>query len=307
MLSLILAQKILSMFVIMAMGFALVRTHVVSSEDGRGVSLATLYVISPCMIVSAFQMEMTHEVASGFVLALGAGLLVQVLFWLLSVVFGRLLKLDAVERASVIYSNAGNLIVPLVVMTLGQDMVIYCTAYLAFQTIFMWSHGKSLMEGKRSVSWRKMFLRINMVAVYVGLFMFFTGLRFPEPVAIAVDSVGSMVGPAAMLVTGMIMGSIDFRAMLAYRRLPIPVVLRLVVFPLIALAVLKFTPLATLAPNGASVLLVTLLAAAAPSASTINQMAQIYNHDAGYASAINVVTILLCIVTMPTMVALYQL
>ena len=307
MLSLILAQKILSMFVIMAMGFALVRTHVVSSEDGRGVSLAPLYVISPCMIVSAFQMEMTHEVASGFVLALGAGLLVQVLFWLLSVVFGRLLKLDAVERASVIYSNAGNLIVPLVVMTLGQDMVIYCTAYLAFQTIFMWSHGKSLREGKRSVCWRKMFLRINMVAVYVGLFMFFTGLRFPEPVAIAVDSVGSMVGPAAMLVTGMIMGSIDFRAMLAYRRLPIPVVLRLVVFPLIALAVLKFTPLATLAPNGASVLLVTLLAAAAPSASTINQMAQIYNHDAGYASAINVVTILLCIVTMPTMVALYQL
>lgn len=307
MLSLILAQKILSMFVIMAMGFALVRTRVVSSEDSRGVSLATLYVISPCMIVSAFQMEMTHEVASGFVLALGAGLLVQVLFWLLSVVFGRLLKLDAVERASVIYSNAGNLIVPLVVMTLGQDMVIYCTAYLAFQTIFMWSHGKSLMEGKRSVSWRKMFLRINMVAVYVGLFMFFTGLRFPEPVAIAVDSVGSMVGPAAMLVTGMIMGSIDFRAMLSYRRLPIPVVLRLVVFPLIALAVLKFTPLATLAPNGASVLLVTLLAAAAPSASTINQMAQIYNHDAGYASAINVVTILLCIVTMPTMVALYQL
>ena len=86
MLSLILAQKILSMFVIMAMGFALVRTHVVSSEDSRGVSLATLYVISPCMIVSAFQMEMTHDVASGFVLALGAGLLVQVLFWLLSVV-----------------------------------------------------------------------------------------------------------------------------------------------------------------------------------------------------------------------------
>ena len=295
------------MFVIMAMGFVLVRTHVMSSEDSRGVSLAALYVISPCMIVSAFQMEMTHEVASGFALAMVAGVLVQVLFWVLSVVFGRLLKLDAVERASVIYSNAGNLIVPLVVMVLGQDMVIYCTAYLAFQTIFMWSHGKSLMEGKRSVSWRKMFLRINMVAVYVGLFMFFTGLRFPEPIAIAVDSVGVMIGPAAMLVTGMIMGSIDFKAMLAYKRLPIPVVLRLVVFPLCALALLKFTPLATAVPNASSVLLVTLLAAAAPSASTINQMAQIYDHDAGYASAINVTTILLCIVTMPLMVALYQL
>lgn len=307
MLSLILAQKILSMFVIMAMGFALVRTRTVSAEDERGVSLATLYVISPCMIVSAFQVEMTHEVASGFALALVAGLVVQALFWLLSVAFGRALKLDAVERASIIYSNAGNLIVPLVVMVLGQDMVIYCTAYLAFQTIFMWSHGKNLMEGKRSVSWRKMFLRINMVAVYLGLFMFFTGLRFPDPIDVAIDSVAAMIGPAAMLVTGMIMGSVDFRSLLAYKRLPIPVILRLVVFPLAALAVFKFTPLASLAPNGEAVLLVTLLAAAAPSASTINQMAQIYNHDAGYASAINVVTILLCIVTMPAMVALYQL
>ena len=54
-------------------------------------------------------------------------------------------------------------------------------------------------------------------------------------------------------------------------------------------------------------LLVSLLATCTPSASTITQMAQIYGKDADYASAINVVTTLLCIFTMPLMVALYQL
>ena len=44
-----------------------------------------------------------------------------------------------------------------------------------------------------------------------------------------------------------------------------------------------------------------------PSASTLTQMAQVYGKDADYASAINVVTTLLCIVTMPLMVALYQM
>ena len=93
--------------------------------------------------------------------------------------------------------------------------------------------------------------------MYIGLFLFFTGLRLPD---------------------------------------------------LIGLAILKFTPLASLAPgNGTSVLLITLLAASAPSASTINQMAQIYNRNSAYASAVNVVTILCCIVTMPIMVFLYQL
>lgn len=307
MLSLVLAQKIFSLFLIMAMGFALVRSGILKPQDSRGVSLTSLYVISPCMIVSAFQIEMTEEVWRGFAVALAAGLSVQLLYLALAWVFGKLLRLDAVEKASVIYSNAGNLIIPLVVMVLGQDMVIYCTAYMVFQTFLMWSHGKSLIRGTRSFDVRQVLLGVNMVSVYVGILLFVTGLRFPAPVQEAVSSVGNMIGPAAMLVTGMIMGGLDFRQVLSYRRLAIPVLLRLVVFPLFALALLKFTPLAALAPNGQTVLLVTLLAACAPSASTINQMAQIYDRDAGYASSINVVTILLCIVTMPAMVALYQL
>lgn len=307
MLSLVLAQKILSLFLIMAMGFALVRSGVVKAQDSRSVSMLSLYVISPCMIVSAFQIDMTTEVWQGFALALVAGFAVQVGYLGLAWVFGKALHLDAVEKASVIYSNAGNLIIPLVVMVLGQDMVIYCTAYLVFQTFFMWSHGKSLLRGTRGIDLRQILLGVNMLSVYLGLALFVTGLRFPEPVQVAVSSVGDMIGPAAMLVTGMIMGGMNFRALFSYRRLPIPVVLRLVVFPLFALALLKLTPLATLAPNGELVLLVTLLAACAPSASTINQLAQIYDHDAGYASAINATTILLCIVTMPAMVALYQL
>ena len=51
----------------------------------------------------------------------------------------------------------------------------------------------------------------------------------------------------------------------------------------------------------------SLLAICTPSASTLTQMAQVYGKDADYASAINVVTTLLCIVTMPLMVALYQM
>ena len=70
---------------------------------------------------------------------------------------------------------------------------------------------------------------------------------------------------------------------------------------------LKLSGLAHLVPDGQTILLVSLLATCTPSASTITQMAQIYGTDADYASAINVVTTLLCIFTMPLMVALYQL
>jgi len=70
---------------------------------------------------------------------------------------------------------------------------------------------------------------------------------------------------------------------------------------------LKYSGIAGLADNGERILLVTLLATMTPSASTITQMAQVYGRDADYASAINVTTTLLCIVTMPVMIMLYQM
>ena len=306
--SLLLAQKIFGLFLIIAMGFALVRCGLMKSEQSRGLSIANLYVISPCMLVTAFQVEPTDEVKTGFLVALAGGIAVQAVFTLLAWVLGKTpLRLDAVEKASVTYSNAGNLVIPLVIMTLGQDMVIYCTAYMVFQTMFMWSHGKSLLQGRKGIDFRQMFLSVNMIAVYLGLVLFFTGFELPTPVREAIANVGNMIGPASMLVTGMIMGGMDFKRLFSFRRLAIPVVLRLVAFPLAAVALLKFTPLASFAENGQSILMITLIAASAPSASTINQMAQIYHCDAEYASAINVATILLCIVTIPLMVALYEM
>ena len=44
-----------------------------------------------------------------------------------------------------------------------------------------------------------------------------------------------------------------------------------------------------------------------PSASTVTQMAQVYDNDADYANMINVFTVLVCIATMPLMVMAYEM
>ena len=230
---------------------------------------------------------MTQEVMQGFLLALLASVICQVGFIILAEVIDWVAGLDPVEKASVVYPNCGNLIIPLVLMTFGQDMVIYCTAYILVQTIFLWSHGKMLMQGAPSIELKPMLLGVNMISIYIGLFLFLAGIQLPDVVDQAVSSVGSMIGPISMLITGMILGGI--------------------VFPLLIVAIFKFAPLASLAPNGQAVLMISLLAAAGPSASTINQMAQLYLRNAEYASTINVVTILVCIVTIPLMVFLFEM
>ena len=136
-----------------------------------------------------------------------------------------------------------------------------------------------------------------MIAILFGIFLFLAQISLPGPVDSAVRSLGSMIGPLAMLISGM----------LIFPHIGLVTIMRLIGVPLLTILLLKFSDLASFAENGSQILLVTLLATITPSASTITQMAQVYGKDARYAGVIKVITTLFCMITMPIMVYLYQL
>ena len=80
---------------------------------------------------------------------------------------------------------------------------------------------------------------------------------------------------------------------------------RLILCPLLAILLFQAPFLAHALSNSKQVLLVVLLCCAAPTASVITQMAQVYGGDSAYANLLNVATTILCIVTIPLSVALY--
>ena len=82
--------------------------------------------------------------------------------------------------------------------------------------------------------------------------------------------------------------------------------LRMVVVPLIALLLIKLSHLAGISQDAPKIMLIVFLAVITPSASTVTQMCQVYGNDSKYASAINVITTLSAIVTMPVMVFLFE-
>lgn len=54
-----------------------------------------------------------------------------------------------------IYNNAGNLILPMVMAILGQEYVIYTSVYILVQNILMWTHGQKLMGGAQQFDWKR--------------------------------------------------------------------------------------------------------------------------------------------------------
>ena len=210
-------------------------------------------------------------------------------------------------KASLIYSNAGNLIIPLVTAVLGEEWVIYASAFLCVQTIVLWTHGQSLMKESRGINWKKILSNINLIAIAVGILLFFTQLPLPSVLTDTIDTLSSTIGSISMLVLGMLLAEVHWKEVFTGKRIYLIVFLKMVVFPGAVLLFLRFLSHGVPMVHAQTILLISLLAVITPSATTITQMAQLYDNHAPYASAINVLTTLVCIVTMPLMVALYTL
>ena len=104
----------------------------------------------------------------------------------------------------------------------------------------------------------------------------------------------------------MILGGASWRKVFGNRRIYLICLLKMLVIPGVILLFLKYSGLAGLVPDGSTILLISLFAVITPSASTVCQLAQLYDEEPAYAGAINALTTILCVLTMPVMVYLYS-
>lgn len=305
--SILLMQQIVQLFLMIFMGYLIVKTGLVRDDDSKVLSKIILYLIVPCVIINAFQVDYTTDTVKGLLIAFAASVLTQVVLLIVISAAGKLLHLNEVEVASVYYSNSGNLIVPIVTFILGQEWVLYGCVFMSVQLVFLWTHCKKIISREASYDWKKILLNINMISIFIGVVLFFTKIFLPEIIGNTLASVGTMIGPASMIVTGMLFAGMNLKQIFANKRVYFITFLRLIAVPLIALVLIKLSNLASFSADGNKIILIVFLAIITPSASTVTQMCQVYGNDSKYASAINVMTTLLSIITMPVMVMLFQM
>lgn len=84
--SLLLMQQITELFLMIFMGYVIVKARLLKGEDSKVISKIVLYLIIPCVIINAFQVDYTSEKVQGLLLAFAASVMLQVL--LLIIVWG---------------------------------------------------------------------------------------------------------------------------------------------------------------------------------------------------------------------------
>lgn len=115
------------------------------------------------------------------------------------------------------------------------------------------------------------------------------------------------IGPNAMLIAGMLIASIPLKSIVSSKRIYLITALRLLLIPIFLLIIVKLCGFAGWVENGETIAMISFLATISPSAATVTQMALIFGNNAQKASAIYGVTTMLCVLTMPLVIALYQM
>ncbi len=304
--SLILMRQIVKLFLILLMGWGIVKAKLLRPDDSRSLSVVMVYLLTPCVIIDAFQVDYTPQVMQGLLYAFAIAAGAHILFLLVTRLLCRPLRLDVIERTTVIYTNAGILVIPLVNALLGEEYVIYSCAFIVIQQVLIWTHCRSLLCGAAASDWRKIVFNVNILAIAVGFALFLLRVPLPGLVEETLGTMGDMFGPLGMLLAGMVIADTPLRTLFTSARSYLAAALRLLVCPL--LMVLLFYVLGTAGwiPDGKNILLTVYLACITPACATVTSLAQLYDRDAAHSSALYVLTTLLSIITMPVMVGVFD-
>lgn len=299
----VMIEKIGMLFLILLLGVFCCKKNFLDEKTSVKLSNFLLMIVNPLVIFVSYQIDFDEALFHNLLLVLllsAAAFVVQIVAIHL-LIPNRNNVNAAIERLSAIYGNCGFIGIPLINSLFGREGVFYMTAYLTVFYLFFWTHGVILMAGKtdgKSVA--KNLLSPAIIGVVLGLICFLFRLRLPNVLVSAMDSVGSMNTPLAMLVAGATLGQSDLTACLRNRRIYWICFQKLVLLPAIAMAML--IPLHL----DATVVMTMLVASACPVGACCTMFALKYKGDGRYASELFAMSTILSAVTIPLLTALTQ-
>ena len=288
--------KIISIFIMMAVGIICYKMNIIDRYAKDKLSHLSTWIVCPMLIFMSFQMDYDEELLKKMLIVFG----LSILSFIISIILANIFLKDkegydnAVERFGVIFTNCGFIGIPLGSAIFGNIGVIYATMFVASFHIFCWTYGITLLDhGKFQL---KKLMNPCLTAVILGIIFFVFQIKVPENAAYALNSISNMNTPLAMLISGVVLAQLDLKATLQKLikgRLLLVVLLRGIISPAIFAILLRFIPI------DEQMRIVSAMTAACPAGAFTITLSILYGRDDNYGTEILCSTTLLSILTIP--------
>ncbi len=291
------ARQVFIMLILIIVGFVLAKKNIVSERGASDMSNVLLTIVTPCVLIQAYQIEcdaaIMREIGLAFLLSI---VLHAVFIPLAYIVFMREKDIEKkkINIFTSVYSNCGFMGIPLLASTLGEKGVLLGSAYLAMFNIIVWTHGLFLYGGNIKVlSAKNLVKNAGVMGSVVALILFFARIRLAGVLEASVDYIASLNTPLAMILLGAYLARAKIGAALKNASMYAVMAMRLLIMPIAA--ALLFALL------GVDEMLATalILPAACPSAAVGALFAEKFGMDTGYPSQIVSVSTVMSLATLP--------
>jgi predicted permease len=265
----------------------------------KSISMAALYLMSPFLAFRTFyanELTMEYVYITSFCLILSLALIVVVL------ITGVFMKATRQKMAAMIlggvFMNSGNYGAPVVLFAFGAAGFDYAVIIMVFQAFLMNTIGlfAASFGGEEETTLKQSLHRVIRMPVLhgaiLGVALQLLHVQIPPTFMDAISLVADASIPTVMLVLGMQLAVIATKRV-AYQYVNAVSVIRMVVSPLLAVAIVSFIPVNDLLKD------VMILLAAMPAAANTTMFAIQFGTEPDLVSFTTLITTILSIVTIP--------
>ena len=296
------AYQVAIIFILIAVGFGMKKRGQISEHGVRDMTNLLLNVVTPCVLVRAYQKPFEESLALGLLRCAGLAVISHAVGILLaSLVFRKKdeTKHNRINIFCAVYSNCGFMAIPLMQALLGDAGVFYGATYLAVFTPLYWTHGVAVYTGGvKELSWKKAILNPGVLGTVVSVILFVCRITLPNFLMESAGYMAYLNTPVAMVILGTFLAGVNFRKAFGHLSLYAVSFLRLLLIPLITLGIAYLLPMSLLEVQS------VLLPAACPAATVATLFAARFHLDAEYSSELVAITTLVSIVTIPLIMSL---
>lgn len=299
------------LLLLMLVGYCLGRAGWMGSSEKKFLGKYIMNIAVPCNCLVGLLNNLDRDMLSEAGVMVAAAMLGVATNFVLGMILATLLKLPknrwGVFVPMVGLSNTLFIGMPLSTQLFGEVCLPYVMVYYMSSTMFTQSVAVMLIEragsvntGKRSVTgfFKDVFTKPPIVATFLTIIMLLVGFRPPEVIMSFAKYISSSVSSLALLYCGYIVYELGLRNIRFERGIPIMILCRLVVAPLICVAYCRLFGITGLAHD------VMVVESALPVVSQITVMAGNFGADDKYAATGATLSTIGCFFTIPVLMVL---
>ena len=306
------STTVITMFIILAIGYILGKTNVIDRTASKNLSKLIVVIGQPALIINSI-ISKTYSpenlslalTSIGFAFAMHLTMAVIAYFTCIKI---KNLDERKITEFAMIFGNIGFLGIPVLGALFPENGAFVASFFVVSFNILLWVIGLGIIARKRDdikLTVRKIFINKGTVPSLIGFIIFlipavFPAFALPKFVTSSVSYIASLCTPISMLIIGALLSTRTLKQIFGSGKVYYLCAFKLIIVPLLFCISMKL-----LGFSDFWILFVTACSAM-PSASSTTMFAELYDTAPGYSAQCVGTSTLLSLAVLPFLILIAQ-